>query len=373
MWLKNLFLANWRTKAIALFFSVSIWFVAYQSEAQRSTLKYRVRFEPREPGKMAIVGFRRPGQTVSLFPPSGELEVEVTIEGPREQVDEIRAGSSVNKFVIQVEKDDSTHEFKQDDFGFPRDGVSASNFQPKRFLIEQSVIEERTISALKSIVEVPNKKSDDKVNVEVDGPEGGLRIRGPVSVLDEVGVKVTVPMNFQGRADGLFDLRIQPDTEKVKQTVQIFKNFDLGPGVSAEWVWFTDPVRIHVSAVLEERLDMFSVDRARLLFQLPLLQAPCRVTLKDVPLGTETIPVAFEGSRKQVQQIRDLPEITLIVPPPAEFDAEKGGTFNFIESDLKVKGFPGVNVLQHESRKEQQASFWSYEIKMLGENESKKE
>lgn len=118
---------------------------------------------------------------------------------------------------------------------------------------------------------------------------------------------------------------------------------------------------------------MFSVDRARLLFQLPLLQAPCRVTLKDVPLGTETIPVAFEGSRKQVQKIRDLPEITLIVPAPAEFDTEKGGTFNFIESDLKVKGFPGVNVLQHESRKEQQASFWSYEIKVLGENESKKE
>ena len=223
---------------------------------------------------MAIVGFRRPGQTVSLFPPSGELEVEVTIEGPRAQVDEIRAGSSVNKFVIRIEKDDSTHEFKQDDFGFPRDGVSVSNFQPKRFLIEQSVIEERMISALKSIVEVPNKKSEDKVNIEVDGPEGGLRIRGPVSVLDEVGVNVTVPRNFQGRADARCDLRIPHDTEKVKQTVQILKNFDLGPGVPAEWVWFTDPVRIHVSAVLEERLDMFSVDRARLLFQLPLLQAP---------------------------------------------------------------------------------------------------
>ena len=75
MRIKNFFLANWRTKAAALFFSVSIWFVAYQSEAQRSTLKYRVRFESSEPGKMAIVGFRRPGETVSLFPPSGELEV----------------------------------------------------------------------------------------------------------------------------------------------------------------------------------------------------------------------------------------------------------------------------------------------------------
>ena len=367
MWFKNLFLANWRTKAIALFFSISIWFVAYQSEAKRFTLKYRVRFKPQDPAKMAIVGFRKPGQNLSFLPPSGELDVEATIEGPREKVDLLMADVG-RKFVIAVEKDDSTHEFNADDFQFPRDGVSISNFQPKRLTIDQSPIEERTVSAT---VEVSNKKPEDNVSTEVSTPETGLQIRGPVAVLDEVVVKVTVPMNFQGRVDGLFDLKVQPDTEKVRQTVQILKNFGLRPGEAAEWVSFNEPVRIHVSAVIEESSDRFSVERARLLFQLPLLKVPCKVSLKDVPLGTETIPVAFEGSRKQIQQLRDLPEITLIVPSPAEFDAEKGGTFNFIESDLKVRGLPGVSVLQHPSRKEQQASFWSYEISILGETDDK--
>ena len=366
MWLKNLVTENWRSKLIALFFAISIWFVAYQSEAKRATLKYRVRFKPREPDKTAIVGFRRPGQNMSFLPPSGECEVEITIEGPREQVDQIRGAGDGRLFVISVQKDDESHEFKQADFGFPDDGVSIRSFRPERLRIEQDDIEERTITDLPGIVEVPNKKPEDKLSIEVDGLAAGLRIRGPVSVLDEgVALRVTVPMNFRGRVAGLFDLRVHPDNEKVKQTVQVWKDFDLKPDETPRWVWFTDPVRIHVSAVIEESSDAFAVERARLLFQLPLAQVACKVSLKDVPLGTATIPVAFEGPRKAIQQLRELPEITLVVPAPAEFDAEKGGTFNFIEADLKVKGFPDVSVLQHEIRKEQQAAFWSYEINVL--------
>ena len=372
MWLKNLLTENWRSKLIALFFAISIWFVAYQSEAKRATLKYRVRFKPREPDKTAIVGFRRPGQNMSFLPPSGECEVEITIEGPREQVDQSRRAGDGKLFVISVQKDAESHEFKQADFGFPADGVSIRSFRPERLRIEMNDIEERTIADLPGIVEVPNKRAEDKLSIEVAGPAAGLRIRGPVPVLDEVVLRVTVPMNFQGRVDGLFDLRVHPDNEKVKQTVQVWKDFDLKPDETPRWVWFTDPVRIHVSAVIEESSDTFSVERARLLFQLPLIQVACKVSLKDVPLGTATIPVAFDGPRKAIQQLRELPEITLIVPAPAEFDAEKGGTFNFIEADLKVKDFPGVSVLQHESRKAQQAAFWSYEINVLAAEGSEK-
>ncbi len=369
MWLKNLLTENWRSKLIALFFAISIWFVAYQSEVKRATLKYRVRFKPREPGKTAIVGLRRPGQPLSFFPPSGEWEEEITIEGPREQVDQIRGAGADKLFVISVQKDDESHEFKQADFDFPRSGVSIRSFRPERLRIEQDGIEERTISIseLPGIVEVTERRPEGKLSIEVDGPAAGLRIRGPVSVLedDRFALRVTVPMKFQASEEGLFDLRVHPDNEKVKQTVQVWKDFDLKPGETPEWVWFTDPVRIRVSTVLEESSDTFSVERARLLFQLPLIQVACKVSLKDVPLGTATIPVAFEGPRQAIQQLRDRPEITLIVPAPAEFDAEKGGTFNFIEADLKVKDFPGVSVLQHESRKAQQAAFWSYEINVL--------
>ena len=73
----------------------------------------------------------------------------------------------------------------------------------------------------------------------------------------------------------------------------------------------------------------------------------------------------LRGPREQIEQIRGLPEITLIVPAPGGFDFEKGGTFTFLEGDLKVKGFHVVEVLRHESRKEQQAAFWSYEISVL--------
>ena len=365
MKLQKLFLANWRSKLIALFFSVSIWFVAYQSEVERTTLKYWVRFRPREDDTMAIVGVRKPQQKVSYLAEEGEHEVEVTIEGPREQVEELRAGEGQKSAVeIFVEKEDTDHEFKQENFGFPKSGVSITGFQPEKYFIQQSEIEERVIPGLSGIVEVANRKPEDKVNIKVGGPEAGLQIRGPKSILDEerVTVKVTVSVNYQGRVDGLFDLRLVPDKPKVRQTVQILKNFNLERGEEERWVWFTEPVKIQVKAVLEESLEQYSVERARLLFQLPLTPAAFKVSLKDVPLGTETIPVALKGSRVQIEQIRELPEITLIVPPPTELDAEKGGTFTFLEGDLKVKGFPEVEVLRHESREERQAAFWSYEI-----------
>ncbi|MEE3181787.1 MAG: hypothetical protein VX288_07760, partial [Planctomycetota bacterium] len=141
---------------------------------------------------------------------------------------------------------------------------------------------------------------------------------------------VTVSVNYQGRVDGLFDLRLVPDKPRVRQTVQILKNFNLDRGEAERWVWFTEPVKIQVKAVLEEGLEKHSVDRARLLFQLPLTPAAFKVSLKDVPLGTETIPVALKGPREQIEQLRELPEITLVVPAPAELDAEKGGTFTFL-------------------------------------------
>ena len=365
MKLQKLFLANWRSKLIALFFSVSIWFVAYQSEVERTTLKYWVRFRPREDDTMALVGVRKPQQKASYLAEEGEHEVEVTIEGPREQVEELRAGEGQKSAVeIFVEKEDTDHEFKQENFGFPKSGVSITGFQPEKYFIQQSEIEERVIPGLSGIVEVANRKPEDKVNIKVGGPEAGLQIRGPKSILDEerVTVKVTVSVNYQGRVDGLFDLRLVPDKPKVRQTVQILKNFNLGRGEEERWVWFTEPVKIQVKAVLEESLEQYSVERARLLFQLPLTPAAFKVSLKDVPLGTETIPVALKGSRVQIEQLRELPEITLIVPPPTELDAEKGGTFTFLEGDLKVKGFQEVEVLRHESRKERQAAFWSYEI-----------
>ena len=72
------------------------------------------------------------------------------------------------------------------------------------------------------------------MNIKVDGPEAGLQIRGPKSILDEerVTLKVTVSVNYKGRVDGLFDVRLVPDNARVRQTVQILKNFNLERGIS---------------------------------------------------------------------------------------------------------------------------------------------
>lgn len=375
MKLQNLFTANWRSKLIALFFSISIWFVAYQSEVERAILTYWVSFKPHEDAAMAITGVRKPQQKMSYLEEGGEHEVDVTIEGPREQIDELRAGAGKKLlFEIFIGKEDTNHEFKQADFAFPRSGVSITRFQPEKYFIQQSEIEERTIQDLSDIVEVSNRKPGEKFNIKLDGPEGGFQLRGPSSVLERVRVKVPVTVNYQRRADGFFDLRLAPETPSVRQTVKILKNFNLQRGDEKDrWIGFNEPVKIHVTAVLKESLGLHSVERARLLFQLPLTPAPCKVTLKDVPLGTETIPVALRGPREQIEQIKDLPEITLIVPAPAGFDAEKGGTYTFLEGDLKVKGFHEVEVLRHENRKEQQAAFWSYEIRVLAKKASEEE
>ena len=376
MRLQKIFLANWRSKLIALFFSVSIWFVAYQYEVERATLKYWVKFKPRDDGTMAIVGVRKPQQKESYLAEEGEHEVDLTVEGPREQVEGLKAGQG-KKFAVElfVEKEDLGHEFKQEDFGFPKSGVSVTRFQPEKYFLLQSEIEERVIPDLPGIVEVANRKPEDKVNIKVDGPEAGLLIRGPKSILDEerVSVKVTVSVNYQGRVDGLFDLRLVPDNARVRQTVQILKNFNLERDEEKRWVRFPERVKIQVNASLQESLEQHSVERGRLLFQLPLTPAALKVRLKDVPLGTETIPVGLKGVRAQIEQLRELPEITLIVPPPTGLDAEKGGTFTFLEGDLRVKDFPEVEVLRHESRKEQQAAFWSYEISVPAKKGSEEE
>ena len=172
MKLQKLFLANWRSKLIALFFSVSIWFVAYQYEVERGTLKYWVKFKPQDDGTMAIVGVRKPQQKESYLAEEGEHEVDVTIEGPREQVEDLKAGQG-KKFAVElfVGKEDLGYEFKQEDFGFPKSGVSITRFQPEKYFLLQSEIEERMIPDLPGIVEVANRKPEDKVNIKVHSPQ----------------------------------------------------------------------------------------------------------------------------------------------------------------------------------------------------------
>ncbi|MEE3181344.1 MAG: hypothetical protein VX288_05495, partial [Planctomycetota bacterium] len=120
---------------------------------ERASLKYWVRFKPQEDDTMAIVGVRKPQQKASYLAEDGEHEVEVTIVGPRELVEELREGEG-KKFAVEifVEKEDTDHEFKQENFGFPKSGVSITGFQPEKYFIQQSEIEARTIPDLSGIV-----------------------------------------------------------------------------------------------------------------------------------------------------------------------------------------------------------------------------
>jgi hypothetical protein len=54
--------------------------------------------------------------------------------------------------------------------------------------------------------------------------------------------------------------------------------------------------------------------------------------------------------------------LSLGVRVPSTFDREQGGQFTFTEDSLELYGFPGVQIRQHENRRREKKTAWSYTI-----------
>ena len=96
--LGSFFYGNWKNKAVALFFAISIWFLAYQSETRSISRTIRVRFQPLNTMSTAIVGVRFSENEKFDLANGAEVPVRVELTGPRKQIDKIDDG----EFPVRV-------------------------------------------------------------------------------------------------------------------------------------------------------------------------------------------------------------------------------------------------------------------------------
>jgi hypothetical protein len=347
---REFFFGNWRNKGVALFFAVTIWVVAYQSEKQEFSTTLRVELLPSDPKyiitKTAVLQDLATGRQLAF-----DGSIRADFSGPRKQIDKLR-DQAFPPMQVVVPTDKPVYSFREEDLGFPRDGVDISRFTPETIIVTQE--EEETVFV---------KDLPEKIHV-TDYPEGfevaskdvipssqRVTIAGPKSIAGRLTASVNVSMSFsrerfEGRADVVLSVPDDIPQDLVSRTVKV------------------RPAQVMVSVALRASMEVLPVDAVRLTFRVPPLKVPVKIVLDDI-VG-DTIPVEFHGRKDEIlrlkDKLREQPGLSLGVRVPSTFDREQGGQFTFTEDSLELYGFPGVQIRQHESRRREKKTAWSYTI-----------
>jgi hypothetical protein len=352
--LREVIFGNWRNKGVALFFAVTIWFVAYQSEKQEHGVIVRIDIKPAEPDSTIITGIRRVDpQTGAAVEFDGR--VRFLFSGPRKQIDKLREDPPVS-FPIQAARDRAVHIFSQGDFGYPRDGVEILEFTPESVQVSQEPAVTVTVKNMAERLNIRNFRE----GYEIASREvrDAVQVTGPASIMDRIGVAGTVSMDYDlERFEGKVDVQItHPEdvpADLVRRTVTV------------------SPRQVVAVIALRASTDSLSVDGIRVTFRLPPVRVPVRIVLDDV-VG-DRIPVEIYGRKDDVQRLRERlradPGFSLGVRVPP-FDEDQGGQFTFTEDSLELYGYPGIQIRQHESRRKERKVGWSYSIVPVKEGET---
>jgi len=358
---------NWRNKIVALFFAVSIWFVAFQSEKRTYPSTVTMKLEPLRPDETVIVSTTAEDEFGGEEPFKGEIEL--TFSGPRKEIDFLRERLKRN-YAKEIEPEQERYHFTEEDFNFPAKGVSIIKIQPPSVKIQQEPVEEVLVQDLKDKVELVPSEPNYRVIIEVVKPETqSIRLRVPRSLNNEIlSVRVKVPWPYgKERIEHLYGLNVVSSNSDLHQrTVRIWDDETL------RWVSPANASKVHVIVEIKEKDDTFEHE-VKLTFQVPQMETPFTVSLNDVP--GDTIPVKFRGPSKQIallrHTLREQPGLSLVVPLRRPFDPETGGESTFTEDSLILpeRGFPDVRFEQHESRKQALKTAWSYTITVLPEKD----
>lgn len=357
-WIRNLFFANWRNKAIALFFALSIWFVAYQSETKEYSAPIRVKFRPADAATTVIMSVAVEDDQNKTVPFDDEVRVSFT--GQRKQVDRLRDNLKREQELL-VPAGVTRYEFTSEDFGYPRDGVSIASVDPSAVRIEKEPLAKKAID-LKATVELQNpppsyQLDERKVSVK---PES-VSLRGPQSLVDQV--VVSVPLRYEGygeSVEGAYSLEVRAKSLKDKELVDRLVKIQDPDG---NWVELDTPTYVQVRAPLKV-MDASLEAKVRFMFRVKPTENYLRFTVDNLP--GDTIPVTFSGPKDEIERLRariQEPRFALIVRPPANFNTQEGGTFPLTEDDLELIGFPGVSIAQPKPL--------SYRVRVLPQQEGK--
>lgn len=355
-WLRRVFLGKWRIKGVALFFAVTIWYVAYHAEKQEYATMVRVEIGPSPADKdTIIITSIRAGDPQTGAVQDFDNRVRLVFSGPRKQIERLRVDPP-STFVIEAPRGKELYTLEQADFGFPRDGVEITQFNPAVFRITQDEVMTTTVMNMAEKVTVSHLKEGYEVASKEVIPSS-VQITGPRSIVENVSASANVSMEYsRERFDGKVDVvRTHPDgvpADLLRRTVKV------------------KPPEVRVSVVLKASADLLPVDAVRVSFRIPPVKIPVRIVLDDI-VG-DTIPVEFHGRKDEIgrlrDRLRDQPGFSLGVRVPV-FDRETGGQFTFTEDSLELYGFPGVQIRQHEIRRSEKKTAWSYTVTPVKEPE----
>lgn len=349
---REMFLGNWRNKGVALFFAVTIWYVAFQSETQSETLAVRLVLAPRSPQQVIIRQDFQDPQGRQL-PFNGT--VVLSVNGPRKQVQKLRQGAAPEtRFPVEAGPDgDSMTKrvvLSGAAFAFVPAGVRITGISPDTLFVTFDAAEDAEFEVKAVYQRLPEGMETESPKIE---PATAF-LHGPESVLDQIRVIAEV---WLGAADR-FDERV-PLILRYPET--------LDKALVDGTVWFVDREKkrisdpeVRVTLRLRHQSETLLADSVPIRFLVPATRFPFRIQFEE-----ESIAVKFQGP---VQEIRRLeaavktPDFALAVRVPA-MGGDGAQTIPFTEDRLLLPGFSErVQILQHPSRQAQGKGAWTYSL-----------
>lgn len=364
-WSRELFLGNWRNKGVALFFAVTIWYFAFQSEKTECVKRLGVELQSSLPENVITRVLVPPsgGNANEMEPKAFENSVAVTFSGPRKQIDRLRnkLETSVGKTVVlSVEPGSEGYEFKKDEFRQDSflepflEGIEITGFDPPTLTVNQEPKTSRTVENLRDRVILTRRSSDFRYIVETLEP-AEVTLVGPESFVKETVVSINVDMDFRSEYfDGSVPVQtLVPGADDLGVVGQVN----------------VDPLRVRVKVVAQAVEAQLPVEAMRITFLIPPVKTAIKIIMND--LVGERIPVQFDGPSDQIEQLKKAlaqpSELCLGIRVPASsFEQQK--QYTFTEDDLELCGskeaylFKGIQITQHPVRRQEKRAPWSYTV-----------
>ncbi len=344
--LRQLTFGNWRNKGVALFFAVTIWFVAFRTEMQSDVAGATLALIPKEKDQVIILQEHadRLGKPV-LF----DRQVQLEVSGPRRQIEKLKNLTTPRGVQLPVEVGTQKARRRQvvvlpkEAFTFLPPGVALNKVTPDQITLTVDAVEEKEFPVEMIFQRIPE-------GMEADAPKADpatVKLHGPGSVLSEIRVVA------EAWVSGVMDRHEETVALQLRHPETLDRAF-------IDAVKFAGPARAKVSARFHYKRDAFDADQIAVRFLIPSAKFPYRVRFEE-----ENIAVRFQGPLAEIRGLREKVRssdffLGVLVPPQA---GEAELTASFTEDGLLLYGFSErVQILQHPSRQAQGKGAWTYHL-----------
>lgn len=334
-WIRGLFFSNWHNKGVALFFALTIWFVAYQSELGTVDQTIKMKLVPRQ-SESVIVRVME-GQTERERTRFSGM-VRLNISGSREQLETARRMLEPAIVVevdapVEASGEPTRYAFDVKDMKLPRHfSAEILSFDPESVSVTFDERVERDVKVDPAPANREGWETSSTVDpevVRVSGPksilEGVLLVADPRTTITSAGFSGRVPI--QSRHD------------------------ELEPSELRGLVTFLDVSTVDLSITMEPKTSEL-LKRVKLKFLVPPLGQAYKIQVEDAADGT--IPVKFVGPEREIQRLQERIDEDLnffVAVEVPEFDPTRERPFTFTEEKLLLPGFSdAIQKGPHESR-----------------------